>query len=87
MLNSGPLVFQTRKKSVGGDTDDNEDEEENMNDSTDSDSETATTISDTASEYDSSDSKFYKTKLCAKFKVSLASVHINNKRHNELIVQ
>ena len=44
-----------------------------MHDSTDSDSETATTISDTASEYDSSDSKFYKTKLCAKFEVRLAS--------------
>ena len=41
---------------------------------TDSDSETATTISDTASEYDSSDAKFYKTKLCAKFEVSLAVV-------------
>ena len=55
-----------------------------MHDSTDSDSETATTISDTASEYDSNDSKFYKTKLCAKFEVRLASVHINTKRHNEL---
>ena len=42
-----------------------------MHDSTDSDSETATTISDTASECDGSDSKFYKTKLCAKFEVSL----------------
>ena len=58
-----------------------------MHDSTDSDSETATTISDTTSEYDSSDSKFYKTKLCAKFEVSLASVHINTKRHYELYTE
>ena len=45
-----------------------------MHDSTDSDSETATTISDTASEYDGSDSKFYKTRLCAKFEVRFAIV-------------
>ena len=57
-------IFQTRKKSLGDDTDDNE-EEENMNDS---DSETATTISEADN---NNDNNFYKTKLCSRFEVSV----------------
>ena len=63
-------LFKTRKKSVGSDiTDDDNNEEEDMNES---DSETATTISEAASITDNNnDNNFYKTKLCARFEVSL----------------